>query len=104
MSRHTFPVLQSDAAHVEAALTNYNEWEEKQETATVRFLPYKAKKIKLISKEKSSSWNENISFNLYSYTISYVDADALFRFGEQVGVAKAVALSQQVYGREVLGG
>ncbi len=105
MARYTFPALQNDAAHVDLALANHNEWEEKRAGAKSTILmPYKAKKIKLICKEKCGSWDENHSFNLYSYTISYADADALFRFAEQVGAAKAVALAQQVYGKEVVGG
>ena len=104
MARYTFPVLQSDVEHADLALTNYNDWEAKKERAQLHSPPYKAKKIRLISKEKSSCWDEKSTVNLYSYTISYPSVEALFYFAEQLGVAKAVALAQQVYGKEVVGG
>jgi hypothetical protein len=103
MARITMGVLQFEARYFDETLASYN----KGQAQLTKYyedsiLPHKCKKITLISKEKSSSWDEKSTTNLYSYTISYPDSQALVDFAQQLGATKAVAIAQGVYGKEAI--
>jgi len=91
MPEITLPIHQSDVACFESALADHNEYE----TTAEYHLPYEAKVIEVISKEKLLPWDESTATNTYCYTLKYAGAVSLFRFAEQVGQFKSTAYWQK---------
>jgi hypothetical protein len=102
MARVSLSILTWDAPHLEEAIKIFNDRQESVRKHSL--LSYKGKNIKVVSKEKSASWDEKNPVNSYDFILSYYGQEALFLFGQDFGQRKVFAIQLGTYGKEVVGG